>query len=149
MKKILLSCIVIFLTASCAAPRMYYWGSNSFSDNGTTKYEQLAYNSYDKQTPQTICELICLYEDMVSNPGGTRGVVPPGICAEYGFLLLQESTAETFEKYATKKQKKIIESSDYATFFAERGVLMLQKEMELYPESKKFIEPLLKRLTGK
>ena len=149
MKKILFSSIVILLMTSCATPSMYYWGSNPYSNNGTSKYEQLAYNSYDKQTPQSICDLICLYEDMVSNPGGTRGVVPPGIYAEYGFLLLQETTAETFEKYATKKQKRIIESSDYATLFAARGVALLQKEIELYPESKKFIEPLLKRLSGK
>jgi len=39
--------------------------------------------------------------------------------------------------------------TEYADFFAERGMAMMQKEMELYPESQKFIAPLLKRLTKK
>ena len=149
MKRLVYLCAAMILLASCAAPRMYYWGSSPNSDNGTSKYEQLAYKNYDVQTPESICDLVCLYEDMVSNPGGTRGVIPPGICAEYGFLLLQESTAATFEKYATKRQKRMFGKTEYADFFAERGMAMMQKEMELYPESQKFIAPLLKRLTEK
>lgn len=148
MKKILFIA-TIALVASCTPQRLYYWGSNPGRDNGTSKYEELAYQNYDKQTPQTVCELICLYEDMVSHPGGTRKVVPPGIYAEYGFLLLQENTAETFEKYASRKQKKVFSSVDYATFFPEKGSEMMQKEIELYPESAKFIKPILKRLTDK
>ena len=119
------------------------------SDNGTTRYEQLAYRNYDKQTPESICALVVLYEDMVSHPGGVRKTVPPGICAEYGFLLLQEGTAATFEQHATRKQKRAFRSEDYGALFAARGEEMLKKEMELYPESAKFIGPLLKRLTGK
>lgn len=149
MKKYIIAAATVLLLSSCAAPRMYYWGSSPNTDNGTSKYEQLAYRNYDKQTPESLCDLICLYEDMVTHPGGTRGVIPPGICAEYGFLLLQESTAETFMKHASKKQRKSFESNDYGILFAERGEKMLKMEMELYPESAKFIAPILKRLTGK
>ena len=149
MKRILLVAASIIVLASCTPQRMYYWGSKPSRDKGTSKYEQLAYKNYDEQTPESVCELICLYEDMVSHPGGIRKVVPPGICAEYGFLLLQESTVATFEKYATKRQKKIFSSTDYSTLFSEKGEELMKKEMELYPESVKFLTPILKRLTGK
>lgn len=147
MRKLFLSAAVILLS-SCATSRMYYWGSNPAFDDGTSKYENLAYKNYDRQTPQSVCELVCLYEDMIQHPGGARGVVPPGIYAEYGFLLLQPSTVEAFEKHATERQKKMFASTSYAEIFPERGVEMMRKEMELYPESAKFIAPLLKRLTG-
>lgn len=129
--------------SSCSTPLLYYWGGVK---NGVSKYEELAYRSYDRQTPESLCELIVLYEDMTSNPGGTRNTIPPGICAEYGYILLQEQTLNSFEKYATRKQKKIFDTEDYSSLFQEKGILMLQKEIELYPESEKFITPLLNRI---
>lgn len=145
MKKALVPVLLLLLTASCAPSRLYYWGSTG---EGTTLYEKLAYQQYDKQTPEAVCALVCLYEDMVTNPGGLRKTPPPGICAEYGYLLLQPTTAEYFASYATKRQRKVFESGDFGTFFAARGEEMLAKEMELYPESAKFIAPLLKRVKG-
>ena len=50
-------------------------------------------------------------------------------------------------KAATERQKRIFDTDDYASFFFEKGKILLQKEMEYYPESIKFIEPLLKRMT--
>lgn len=137
--RLLLVAIAFCLTSCTTTQSLYYWGGTS---GDATKYEALAYKNYDAQSPESICELVCLYEDMVTHPGGTRKVVPPGICAEYGYLLLQPSTVEAFDKHATKKQRKMMASVD----FAQRGAEMLRKEMELYPESVKFIEPLLKRL---
>lgn len=141
--------VATMLLGACGSSRLYYWGTSGMSNSTTSRYEQLAYGNYDKQTPESICALIVLYEDMVSHPGGSRRIVPPGICAEYGFLLLQESTASVFEQYATNKQKRVFGKGNYATMFAERGEAMMQKEMELYPESARFIAPLVKRLTGK
>lgn len=145
MKRILLVFISVLFVTSCATPKMYYWGGVK---NGVSKYEELAYRSYDRQTPESICDLIVLYEDMINNYGGTRNTIPPGICAEYGYILLQETTAEYFEKHAKNKQKKIFKTNDYSTLFSEKGIQMLQKEMELYPESEKFITPLLNRMKG-
>lgn len=145
MRKAAIPILLLVMMSSCAAPRLYYWGSTG---SGTTLYEKLAYQQYDKQTPEAICAMVCLYEDMVSHPGGSRGVPPPGICAEYGFLLLQPTTAEYFAQHATHKQRKSFSSGNYAEFFSERGEAMLAKEIELYPESAKFIEPLLKRAKG-
>lgn len=144
MKRIIILAIGVVMLSSCGMTNtLYYWGG---IQSGTTAYENLAYQSYDKQTPKSICNLVAVYENMVTKPGGTRQVPPPGICAEYGYLLLQPETAETFLNNATPAQKKLFESNDYSALFLERGKEMLQKEIEFYPESAKFIEPLIKKL---
>lgn len=144
MKKLVVLAVFLVILSSCGMTNsLYYWGG---TQKGTTAYENLAYQSYDKQTPKSLCNLVAVYENMVTKPGGTRQVPPPGICAEYGYLLLQPETAETFLNNATPAQKKLFQSDDYGALFMERGKEMLQKEIELYPESAKFIEPLIKKL---
>ena len=144
MKKLLLLSIVTVCLTSCGVtPSLYYWGEMQY---GATAYEDLTYRNYDKQTPESICKLICMYEDVVTYPGGTRRMPPPGICAEYGYLLLNPENAEIFAKNATSMQKRIFSTTDYASFFPEKGKEMMLKEMELYPESAKFIGPLIERL---
>lgn len=144
MKRILTLVLVSFSLASCGmTSSLYYWGG---MQNGATTYEHLAYKSYDKQTPESLCRLLCMYEDIVSNPGGTRKMPPPGICAEYGYMLLIPENAAIFAEHATTAQRKSFVSSDYAAFFPEKGKELLQKEIELYPESAKFITPLIERL---
>ena len=143
MKRLLILAIVSFCFASCGiTSSLYYWGG-SYGD--ATTYENLAYKNYDKQTPESICKLICMYEDMVMNPGGTRRMPPPGICAEYGYMLLIPENADIFAKYATSAQKRCFSTTDYAVFFPERGKEMMLKEVELYPESAKFITPLIEK----
>ena len=144
MKKLLILALVSFGLTSCGiTSTLYYWGD---VQNGATTYENLIYKNYDKQTPESLCKLICMYEDIVSNPGGTRKMPPPGICAEYGYILLIPENAAIFAEYATTMQKRTFTSGDYASFFPEKGKEMLQKEIELYPESAKFIAPLIERL---
>ena len=144
MKKLLIIGIASLCLASCGvSASLYYWGG---TQKNTTTYENLAYKNYDKQTPESICKLICMYEDMVTYPGGTRMVPPPGICAEYGYMLLIPENAEIFSKYATASQKKIFASADYAALFPEKGKEMMLKEIELYPEAAKFIAPLIEKL---
>ena len=144
MKRILTLALVSLVLTSCGmTTSLYYWGG---VQNGAKTYENLAYQNYDKQTPESICKLICMYEDMVTYPGGTRRVPPPGICAEYGYMLLIPENAVIFAEHATAMQRRSFASTDYAAFFAEKGKEMLQKEIELYPESAKFITPLIERL---
>ena len=144
MKKLLILTIVTFCLTSCGiTSSLYYWGG---VQSGATTYENLAYRNYDKQTPESLCKLICMYEDVVSNPGGTRRMPPPGICAEYGYMLLIPENASIFAEHATSMQKRTFSSSDYASFFPEKGRQLLQKEVEVYPESAKFIAPLIERL---
>ena len=144
MKRLLASIVTLIALTSCGMTKpLYYWGGES---NNTSVYELLTYKDYKTQTPQAICALIYAYEDMVRNPGGSRQIPPPGICAEYGYLILQPTTATTFTEYATKRQKSLFQGSDYAAIFTERGQELLNKEMEYYPESSLFILPLLKKL---
>lgn len=143
MRKLFLLILFAFCLTSCGTS-LYYWGGTM---NGATEYEHLAYKNYSKQTPESICRLICMYEDIVTYPGGSRKVPPPGICAEYGYLLLKPETAGVFANHATSMQKKTFETADYATFFPEKGKQLMLKEIELYPESAKFIAPLIERLS--
>lgn len=144
MKRLLILAFVSLGLASCGlTSSLYYWGG---TQNGATAYENLAYRNYDKQSPESICKLICMYEDIVSYPGGTRNMPPPGICAEYGYMLLIPENADVFAKDATASQKRTFNTTDYASFFPEKGKELMQMEMELYPESAKFIGPLIERL---
>ena len=58
---------------------------------------------------------------IIKKQNGTRGMIPPGLYADYGYVLIQSNKIE-------------------------EGKLMLQKEVELYPESKVFIDRILKML---
>lgn len=83
-------------------------------------YEKTSYNYYKKQTPESTQAMLNTYAKIISQQNkSTRKVVPPGTYAEYGFLLVQTG-------------KK------------EEGMAMLKKEMETYPESKVFIERVIK-----
>ena len=144
MRKLLILSVVTFCLTSCGlTSSLYYWGG---VQNGATTYVNLAYRNYDKQTPESLCRLICMYEDIVSNPGGSRKMPPPGICAEYGYMLLIPQNATIFAEHATAMQKKTFDSGDYASLFPEKGKELLNREIELYPESAKFIAPLIERL---
>ncbi len=112
MKKLLIALFVAALAASCTVQKPLY----SWYNYNTTSYNYLK-NADDASTQQ----LLESYQKIIEKQKGSRGVVPPGIYADYGFLLL--------------KVNKTTE-----------GKSMLAKEMELYPESKVFIERILKML---
>lgn len=133
----------VLLLSSCGPTSqiLYNWGGET---DGVTQYERLSYRSSAKQTPESICSLLVLYEDMVSRPGGYRQVPPPGICAEYAWLLAQPETAAAFAEHATSRQKAAL---GYATSqFMDRSRELFEMEMRYYPESVKFIKPLAERL---
>jgi hypothetical protein len=97
MKRLIVLALVTFCLTSCGlTSSLYYWGGEQ---KGATTYENLAYKNYDKQTPESICKLICMYEEIVEYPGGSRKMPPPGICAEYGYMLLIPENAEIFAKH--------------------------------------------------
>lgn len=149
MKKLLVIIGLAMLLCSCVEtkPMLYNWGYKS-SSNKASKYESLLYDNYHTQSPESVCALLVQYEYMVTHPGGQRNVVPPGICAEYAYLLLNPETPNIFLNHASKKQKEIFGAmSDYSAMFREKGLQLFQKEMELYPESSVFIEPLVRKFS--
>lgn len=146
MKRLLLLALVLATSSCGVSSSLYYWGGGS---NGATLYESLTYRHYDKHTPKDICKLICVYEDMVSNPTGTRKVPPPGICAEYAYLISQPEVVMTFMENAQSSQKRVFKTEDLAAFFPERAKELFEMEMRLYPESATFIIPLLDKLSNR
>ena len=111
MKKIILIAFSVCALYSCTTPKLYSWSN----------YETTSYNYLKATNEKTSAELIKSYQDIIKKQNGSRGVVPPGIYADYGFLLLQMNK--------TKEGKE-----------------MLMKEIELYPEAKVFIDRILKKL---
>ena len=110
MRKGLILVASLAILASCTTQKpLYTW----------EKYEITSYNYLKNSDEKSIQELIENYQKVIDTQKGTRGVVPPGVYADYGFILLQEGKTE-------------------------KGKEMLKKEIALYPESKIFIERILK-----
>lgn len=110
MKKIILILTVAILAVSCTAPKqLYSW----------EKYESASYNYIKNSDEESLTTLLENYKKIISEQTGIRKAVPPGIYADYGFILM--------------KKGNVTEGKD-----------MLAKEIELYPESKIFIERILK-----
>ncbi len=149
MKRLSAVLFAIIALSSCGTTNLYYWGDGqNINMANTSKYESRLYDFYNKQTPDSYCELLCVYENMTSHPSGSRGVVPPGICAEYGYLLLKEGGAEMFANNASNRQMKAMGGNISPDGFREKAMEMFKMEMELYPESRTFIAPIIERLGG-
>lgn len=110
MKKIIFISITVLLLASCTTQKpLYSWG----------KYEITSYNYLKNSDEKSTQKLIETYQQIIEKQKGTRNAIPPGVCADYGFLLLQEGKTN-------------------------EGKELLMKEIALYPESKVFINRILK-----
>lgn len=112
MKKLLFSTITVLMMASCTVQKpLYTWD----------KYEVTSYNYLKNNDEKSTQALIETYQNIIEKQQGSRGVVPPGVYADYGFILLQDNKTD-------------------------EGKAMLLKEVELYPESKTFIDRILKMI---
>lgn len=144
MKSIRLSIIAFFtilIFSSCATSNMYYWGPVS---ENISRYERSAYNYYKYQSPESICKLIETYQDIIIRCKDNEKMIPPGICAEFGYMLLNPENEAYFNEHASKSQKRLMEG----LVFAEYGKEMLEKEIALYPEARKLLEPIIERITN-
>ncbi len=105
--------IVIFALAafSCATEKpLYNWRGY---DDAVYAYTKTA----DEQSTEA---LIQVYEKLINKPGGTRNAPPPGVCADYGYILIRKGEVA-------------------------KGKELLIKETMLYPESKPFIDRIINR----
>ena len=143
MRRSVILLAVGLLLSACGptAQILYDWDGES---DGVTQYERLAYRSSAKQSPESMCAMLVMYENLVTHPGGLRQVPPPGICAEYAWLLAQPETAAVFAEHATSRQKAALGFATAA--FLERSRELFEMEMRYYPESITFIKPLAARL---
>lgn len=83
--------------------------------------ENAAYEFTKAPTDQLRDDLMKEYAKMQSGQRGVRGTVPPGFYADYGYILIKAGREE-------------------------EGLALLQKELEVYPESKVFVGRILKQL---
>ena len=117
MKNISTLLLFVVLISSCTTTTtLYSWGSKKKYDYHTNSYNYLKVSD-----DESIDSIKKSYIDIIERQDGTRKTVPPGIYADYGFLLL--STGEK-----------------------EKGTELLKMEKNLYPESTIFIDRVLKML---
>lgn len=101
----------VLLAMSCTSTKLYSWYD----------YQEDYYHFQKEADKDSLDDLIKTYQKIIDNQKETRGIVPPGIYADYGWLLAQSG--------------KVKEAKE-----------MLAKEIELYPESEVFVGSILKRL---
>ena len=112
MKKLILSALCVMAMTSCETQKsLYSWYD---SEDATYMYTKRA-------TEETLATAMAQYEKVISKQEGLRKVVPPGVNAEYGYLLCK----------AGKK---------------EEGLTLLRAEIKAYPESEKFISRIINQL---
>lgn len=115
MKKVLFFVAITVVTLSLAScnttKNLYSWYN----------YEDITYQYNKKSTDELQVKVLEQYKKVTDTQKGVRGVVPPGLYAEYGFLLC-------------KTGKK------------EEGLELLKKEISLYPESETYISRIINQL---
>lgn len=114
MKKVIivLSCCAGLLLAACSTTTTLY----SWHD-----YENAAYQYQKKSTDKAYNKAMQEYLKVIEKQKGTRKTVPPGLNAEYGYMLY--------------KAGKI-----------EEGIKYFKQEITLYPESEIYISRIIKQL---
>jgi len=113
MKKLLTFGLLALLFTACvsSSKSLYSWYD----------YQEQVSNYIKDETPESREKLIKTYQHIIDKQTGSRKAVPPGIYADYGFLLYQQG-------------KK------------EEGIRFLEQEIALYPESSVFISRVIKNL---
>ena len=105
MRKLIFTIICMTFLTSCVTNQSLY----SWYDS-----EDATYTYTKKGTEEALIEAMEQYEKVINKQKGIRKMVPPGVNAEYGFLLYK----------AGKK---------------EEGLTLLKAEIAAYPESETFI----------
>ncbi|MDR1343008.1 MAG: DUF4810 domain-containing protein [Prevotellaceae bacterium] len=112
MKKILFIASGFLLLAGCASQKtLYNWG----------KYQEASYSYVKNNTDNDLEKLLKEYQYIIDHQKAGRKTVPPGIYADYGYLLVKQGKTK-------------------------EGIALMKMEIALYPESTAFIEGIIKRL---
>lgn len=112
MKKYLVLAVISFYVVSCTTTKpLYNWKG----------YDDAVYAYTKAGNEKSVDNLIKIYEKLIKKSGGSRAVPPPGVCADYGYILIKKGEPA-------------------------KGKELLIKETMLYPESKQFVDRIIKRL---
>lgn len=112
MKKIVVAAICVMALTACETQQTLY----SWYDS-----EDATYTYTKRGTEETLAKAMAQYELVINKQKALRKVAPPGVNAEYGFLLCK----------AGKK---------------EEGLALLRAEIKAYPESETFISRIINQL---
>ncbi|MBO5251426.1 MAG: DUF4810 domain-containing protein [Bacteroidaceae bacterium] len=112
-KNILIAACCSFLFASCgtSTTTLYSWHN----------YEDASYQYQKKGTDELFAKAMEEYKKVIEKQKASRKTVPPGLNAEYGYML-------------------------YKSGKVEEGITYLKKEIALYPESETYISRIVKQL---
>jgi hypothetical protein len=110
MKNYIYMLVIAVALSSCGSSKKLY---------SLNKYEKASYNYLKKADEKSTNKIIKEYKKIINEQKGIRKSIPPGMCADYGFLLIQKGNKA-------------------------EGIANLKKEIALYPESKVFIDRILK-----
>lgn len=103
-------CLTLLFSSGCAQP-LYHWGG----------YEDSLYTRYNDRSEAGQAEAFKLLEETIKGAEESNAKVPPGVFAEYGYLLFQQGDLDG-------------------------SLSALQKEAELYPESQHLMQSLISRI---
>lgn len=112
MKKSIIAVMAVLVLGSCSSTKTLYSWYN---------YEDATYQYNKKRTDELKVKVLEQYKKLTDKQKGVRGVVPPGLYAEYGYML-----------YMSGKK--------------DEGLSFLKKEISLYPESEKYISRIIKQI---
>ncbi len=110
------------ITAILAAGMLYSCGTVQKPLYSWYDSQDATYQYTKRATENDLNRAMAQYELVINKQEGERMVVPPGMNAEYGFLLYK----------AGKKNE---------------GIALLKEEIHLYPESERFISRIINQLT--
>ena len=112
IRKLLFTLCLPLMVVSCTTQKnLYNWRG----------YQEASYQYMKTNTEQDLEKLLVRYQYLIDNQKGGRTVVPPGIYADYGFLLVKQGRVE-------------------------EGIKLMKMEVALYPESAVFVERIIKRI---
>ena len=112
MRKYFIAAVCMMALASCQTQQdLYSWYD---SEDATYQYTK-------RLTDDKLETAMEQYKKVITKQKGLRGVVPPGVNAEYGYLL-------------------------YKAGNKEEGLALLRAEITAYPESEKFISRIINQL---
>ncbi|WP_198969621.1 DUF4810 domain-containing protein [Xylophilus sp. ASV27] len=91
--------LAALLLTGCAAQQKYHWGS----------YEGAMYSYY--KDPAKASEFAASLQQTIAAAEQAKRIVPPGVYAEYGFLLLQQGKSKESMEYFAKEKATWPEST--------------------------------------
>ena len=97
--------------SACAKPAIYHWGA----------YEDSLYKRYLDASESGQAEAFKMLEATIQEAEAEHARVPPGVYADFGYLLFKQGEAEA-------------------------AIIALRKEGELYQESKPLMDTMISRI---